>query len=127
MDRFPRLPHQSAGGGSECCGYIFPEGWPTYPATTLRCDECGVEVGTVSTGVLMDLVTLALATDMDTFVPDAEHINALPGPLRRFIRDLETRADPAGDIAEIALLKENNRALWARVRELEAQVPPQTA
>jgi hypothetical protein len=33
--------------------------------------------------------------------------------------------DPAGDVAEIALLKENNVDLWARVRELEAQVPPQ--
>ena len=25
MDRFPKLPHQSAGGGIECCGYIVPE------------------------------------------------------------------------------------------------------
>jgi hypothetical protein len=30
------------------------------------------------------------------------------------------RADPAGDVADLALLKENNAALWNRVRELEA-------
>jgi hypothetical protein len=55
-------------------------------------------------------------------IPDAQHINALPEPVRRYIRDLETRADPAGDVAELALLKENNRALWNRVQELEDEV-----
>ena len=126
MVRFPRLPHQSVGGAIECCGYVVPVDWPSYPTTTLRCGDCGTDVGNISTGILMDLVSLALATDLDTFVPDADHINALPGPLRRFIHDLETRADPAGDVAEIALLKENNRGLWVRNQELESQVPPQT-
>ena len=83
-------------------------------------------VGTISTGILNDLVTLALATEMDKFIPDADHINALPGPLRKYIHHLETRHDPAGDVAQIALLKENNRALWERVHELEAQVPPES-
>lgn len=67
-------------------------------------------------------MTLALATEMDTFAPDADHINALPGPLQRYLHDLETRVDPAGDVAEIAMLKEDNAALWTRVRELESQV-----
>jgi hypothetical protein len=124
MERFPNVPHQSAGGGIECCGYIAAEDDTPNGTTTLRCDECGVVVGTVSTGILNDLVTLALATEMDKFIPEADHINALPGPLRKYIHDLETRADPAGDVAEIALLKENNAALWARVHELESQVPP---
>jgi hypothetical protein len=70
---------------------------------------------------LRDLASLALAGGMDTFIPDADHINALPEPVRRYIHDLETRADPAGDVAELALLKENNAALWKRVRELEAE------
>lgn len=48
-------------------------------------------------------VAFALATEMDCFVPDADHINALPGPLRKYIHDLETRADLAGEVAEIAL------------------------
>jgi len=34
------------------------------------------------------------------FKPDAAHINALPDPLRRFIHDIETNADPAGIIRE---------------------------
>jgi hypothetical protein len=122
MDRFPRLAHQSAGGGIECCGFVVPdEGWLMKSQSVLRCDECGVDVGTISTGILNDLVTLAIATDLDTFVPDPDHINALPGPLRKYIHDLETRADPAGDVAEIALLKEDLAALWARIRELEGK------
>jgi hypothetical protein len=71
---------------------------------------------------LSDLASLAIAGGMDTFVPDSDHINALPYPVRKFVHDLETRADPAGDVAEIALLKENNLALWNRVKELEAEV-----
>ena len=122
---FPNIPHQIAGGGLECCGSIVPENrdWFSGESTTLRCDECGISVGTISTGILNDLVTLALATDMDKFVPDPEHINALPGPLRSFIHDLSTRADPAGDVAQIACLKETVAALGARVRELESQKP----
>ena len=69
-------------------------------------------------------MTLALATDVDQFVPDPDHINSLPGPLRQCIHDLETRADPAGGVAEIAMLKENNAALWRCLQELESQVPP---
>ena len=127
MDRFPRIPHQGACGGIECCGYILAEEVNSPgDSTALRCNECGTVVGTISTGILNDLVTLALATEMDKFVPDADHINALPGPLRRYIHDVEARADPAGDVAEIALLKENNAALWARLRELESQVPPRS-
>jgi hypothetical protein len=127
LDRFPKLAHQSAGGGIGCCGYLVADGADSPRGhTILRCNECGSLVGTISTGILNDLVTLALATDMDTFIPDADHINALPGPLRSYIHDLETRADPASDVAEITMLKENNAALWARVRELESQVPPQT-
>jgi hypothetical protein len=68
-------------------------------------------VGTISTRILNDRITLALATEMDRFVPDPDHINALPGPLREYIHDLATRADPAGDVAEIAMLKKNNGAL----------------
>jgi hypothetical protein len=126
MERFPRLPHQSAGGGIECCGFIVTNNGPHESTSTLWCNECGADVGTINTGILNDLVTLALATEMDRFVPDADHINALPGPLRKFIHDLETRADPAGDVAEIAMLKDNNLALWTRVQELESQVAPPT-
>jgi endogenous inhibitor of DNA gyrase (YacG/DUF329 family) len=123
-DRFPIIPHQGNAAGQYCCGCIVAEGAIHESTTTLRCNECEMVVGTINTGILVDLVNLASATDLDQFVPDADHINALPGPLRRYIHDLETRADPAGDVAEIALLKENNAALWARIRELESQIPP---
>jgi hypothetical protein len=120
MDHFPIIPHQSAGGGLECCGCIVPKEFHSpggESKTTLTCNECGIVVGTISTGILDDLVRLA--NDLDEFRADAEHINALPGPLRRYIHDLETRADPAGDIAQIAFLKETVVALQARIRESE--------
>jgi hypothetical protein len=63
--------------------------------TGLRCDECGEAVGTMNTWNLSDLASLALAGGMDTFIPAADHINALPEPVRRYICELETRADPA--------------------------------
>jgi hypothetical protein len=69
-------------------------------------------------------VTLALATEMGNFMPDADHLNALPGPLRKYIHDLETRADPAGDVGGDCIA-EGDAALWARVHELDSQVPPQ--
>jgi hypothetical protein len=50
------------------------------------------------------------------WLPDPEHCNALPQPLRDYIHDLETRADPAGDVAQIAFLKEAVDALVIRVR-----------
>jgi hypothetical protein len=34
-----------------------------------------------------------------------EHINGLPEPLCLYVHDLSTRADPAGDVAQIASLK----------------------
>jgi hypothetical protein len=37
----------------------------------------------------------------------AGEINGLPEKLRRYIHDLETRSDPAGDIKEIASLTNN--------------------
>ena len=56
------------------------------------------------------------------WLPDPEHFNALPQPLRDYIRDLETRADPAGDVAQIAFLKETVEALVIKVRELEQEI-----
>ena len=49
-----------------------------------------------------------------TWVPSAANINRLPGPIRRYIHDIETRCDPAGDIQTIAVLREN---LEAALRE----------
>lgn len=54
--------------------------------------------------------------------PTAEHINALPDPIRRYIHDLETRCDPAGDIRTIAVLRDERDALLAKCQALEAEL-----
>ena len=58
-------------------------------------------VGKLNTAISNNLVDLAGATNLERFVPDADHINALLEPLRRYIHDLATRPDPAGDVAEM--------------------------
>ena len=39
----------------------------------------GCVLDSQTTLILNDLVTLALAAENDTFIPDTHHINALPG------------------------------------------------
>ena len=56
------------------------------------------------------------------WLPTPDAINALPLPLRQFIRDLETRADPSGDVAELAIARDTCRAPSLRVQELERQL-----
>jgi hypothetical protein len=53
----------------------------------------------------------------DGWIPDVEHINALPEPLRRYVHDLETRADPAGDVATLAIQRETIAALERLLEE----------
>ena len=53
------------------------------------------------------------------FVPDAAHINALPEPLRRYIHDLESTCDPAGDMQRIAFLKDQCGGLQVKLRDAE--------
>lgn len=67
-------------------------------------------------------------TVMD-FKPDAEHINGLPEPMRQFIHDLETRADPAGDCAARITLIDRVEALVSERSELidGARTAEQTA
>ena len=48
-----------------------------------------------------------------------EEINALPERVRRYIRDLVTRRDPADEVQERRSLWEQPEGLLARVRELE--------
>lgn len=46
-----------------------------------------------------------------TWKPTAENINKLPEPVRRFIHDLQTVCDPAGDVQMIYRLKVENAEL----------------
>ena len=43
---------------------------------------------------------------LTNFKPSADEINALPEGIRKYIHDLETRCDPAGDTAALILLKD---------------------
>jgi hypothetical protein len=69
--------------------------------------------------MLAYLLTRAIPAD---WRPDAEHINALPEPLRAYVFDLETRVDPAGDLRARRVAEDTVRALEARVQELEAEL-----
>src|SRR5215467_4967732 len=56
------------------------------------------------------------------WLPTAENVNVLPEGIRRYVHDLETRCDPAGDAQKMALQADTIRALDAKVRELEAEL-----
>jgi plasmid stabilization system protein ParE len=52
------------------------------------------------------------------WTPTPASITALPEPLRRYIHDLETVCDPAGDVAEIFRLREENKLLRSECERL---------
>lgn len=56
------------------------------------------------------------------WLPTPESINALPEPLRRYIHDLETRCDRAGEVAERINLREQVNGLSAMKEEVEARL-----
>lgn len=65
--------------------------------------------------------TLAIPDD---WLPTAENVNALPEPLRRYVHQLETHADPQLTIQENFELREQVRALEAMLqRERETREP----
>ena len=61
-----------------------------------ECDCCGVERP----------CPLEEYAKICEFRPTADCVNALPENLRKYIHDLETRCDPAGDVAEIILTRD---------------------
>jgi hypothetical protein len=64
---------------------------------------------------------LAQKAELERFTPTAENINALPEPLRRYIHGLETRCDPAGDLAARICAEDNAAALAVKAQRLEAE------
>lgn len=58
----------------------------------------------------------------DDWTPTADNVNALPMPVRRYIHDLETNADPAGMVAENTLIKDLCRQLDAKIAQLKEQL-----
>jgi hypothetical protein len=62
----------------------------------------------------------------DSWKPTPESINALPLPLRRYIRDLQTNVDPSEMLRENFRLRQENHALRNECQRLalRANVPP---
>jgi hypothetical protein len=56
-------------------------------------------------------VSVATFDISDNWTPTTDNINALPRPLRRYIHDLQTNADPAGTLRENFRLRRENAAL----------------
>ena len=55
---FPIIAHTNAS--AKCRGYIRPEEFITVgeSKTTLRCNECGLVVGTINTSILGNFLSL---------------------------------------------------------------------
>lgn len=53
----------------------------------------------------------------DDWLPTPENINALPEPVRKYIRDIETNIDPQGMVRENVLIKDTCRALVIKLEE----------
>jgi hypothetical protein len=51
----------------------------------------------------------------------ADRINRLPNWARKYIHDLETRADPSGDIQELADLRDQRDGLVKIVEQLKRE------
>lgn len=56
----------------------------------------------------------------ELWVPSAVNVNALPEPIRRYVHDLETRCDPAGDVRELTIARDT-------IRQLDAALAAQSA
>lgn len=59
----------------------------------------------------------APAEATEAWLPTAENINALPEPIRRYIHDLSTRCDPAGEVRELTIARDTIRSLEAAPTE----------
>ncbi len=59
------------------------------------------------------------STIKDGWLPTPDNINALPGPLRKYVCRIETLCDPAGMVAENMLLKDQTRQLDAMIKRLK--------
>jgi hypothetical protein len=56
----------------------------------------------------------------EKWAPTPVHINALPEPIRRFVMELETNADPAGTMAEVSLARDVIAAQQIQIGELHS-------
>lgn len=82
-----------------------------------RQENCAAALGEIQRIAVTALNNPPAAGDYwEQWLPDAQHINALPQPVRSYVHDLETNADPAGMVAENVLLRDLVEALEARLK-----------
>jgi len=67
---------------------------------------------------------LAGSRPPEPWTPTSENINALPQPIRAYIMELETNADPAGMVRRAILAEEQRDALLAAPDMASAVTPP---
>jgi len=58
----------------------------------------------------------------EDWLPTPENINALPEPVRKYIRDIETNIDPQGMVRENVLIKDTCKALVLKLEEKKKTV-----
>ena len=90
-----------------------------YPSTVVHALMPSVVRFMLQAFLEIDATEPAIARG-EGWLPTAENVNALPEGIRRYVHDLETRCDPAGDVQTMALQADTIRGLDAKVRELEA-------
>lgn len=56
------------------------------------------------------------AKDAEKWTPTPANINALPRNVRRYVHELETICDPAGEVAAISLIRDQNVMLQEQLR-----------
>jgi hypothetical protein len=59
------------------------------------------------------------------WTPTPANVNALPDPVRRYVHDLETQCDPAGEIARTRLLEDENAMLRAKLMAMSERIAAQ--
>ena len=83
------------------------------------CADCGFECGYVCEpgmcGFTMEDYQL------DNFIPTPFSINRLPKPIRKYIHDLQTRCDPAGDVAALTLTRDQNKHMAEALDERDVE------
>jgi len=91
-----------------------------YPSTVVHALMPSVVRFMLQAFLEIDATEPAIARG-EGWLPTAANVNALPEGIRRYVHDLETRCDPAGDVQTMALQADTIRGLDAKVRELEAE------
>ena len=94
-------------------GFIFRDGCPT------DCDECAGDGVAFPKKWRERGATIAASVERD-WQPTSKNINALPDPIRRFIYELETDADPAGTIRAKCIFEGQVKQLAAQLAEAQA-------